>query len=608
MIPDDVVAQVKARADIVGVIGEFVQLKKAGREFRGLSPFKKEKTPSFYVNPAKAFFHDFSSGQSGDVFSFLMKHLGMSFVDAVKFVGARSGVEVREVRRRQGREDPLRPYYEAVAYASAFFQERLWEWAGGRGARDYLEKRGIGRQSGEDFGLGFAPDDWRTFREAAAVHGLDEKILLDVGLLKKSEKSDDPYDAFRNRIIFPIESESGRVLAFGGRVLGPTGRGAPKYLNSPENPVFHKGEVLYGLGKARNHIRRSGSVMVVEGFMDVVSLATVDMRNVVAPLGTALTEVHAGLLKRYTTQVRLLFDNDPAGQRATFRAADILLGQGLHPSVVTLPDGEDPDSVARSGGAEAVREFVTQAVDVLDRKIAILEERDYFGSIEKTRRALDRLLPTLRAVTDPRLRDIYIARVSERTGVRPETLVAELGERVPSQVAASRRGYRRRARVPVSPQGMGPDQELLRLMLHHPEWIEKVAESVGPSDLEDGSDRVIFEELISDPGLVALPEGAPPEAVRRFERLKAEPGTDGEVEQVFADVVARIRTRDINRRMESKRARLHAAVDYQEKVQLTVDLEELRREKMALPTTDWAGSARAQVNIGNTQRKREGTQ
>ncbi len=608
MIPDEVVAEVKARADIVGVIGEFVQLKKAGREFRGLSPFKKEKTPSFYVNPTKAFFHDFSSGESGDVFSFLMKHQGMSFVDAVKYVGARSGVEVREIRRAQGREDPWRPYYEASAYANTFFQERLWEREDGRRAREYLEKRGIGREAGEEFGLGCAPDDWRAFREAAAVHGLEERILLDIGLLKKSEKTEEPYDAFRNRIIFPIESEAGRVLAFGGRLLGRTGKGAPKYLNSPESPIFQKGEVLYGLRKARNHIRRNASVLVVEGFMDVVSLASVDIRNVVAPLGTAMTEAHAGLLKRYTTQVRLLFDSDPAGQRATFRAADILLARGLHASVVTLPDGEDPDSVARSGGAEAVREFVSQAVDVLDRKIAMLEERDYFATIEKTRRALDRLLPTVRAVTDPRLRDIYVARVAERTGVRPETLVEEIGQRAVPPATAPRRAYRRRGRVPPGPTGMGPDQELLRLMLHHRDWIEKAAESIGPSDLADGADRVIFEGLIADPGLVALPEGTSSEAVRRFEQLKAEPGTAKELEQVFAEVLARIMAKVINRRMDGVRARLRSAADHQEKVQLTGDLEELRREKAALPGADWSGSARALVNIGKTQRKREGAQ
>ena len=604
MIPDDVVEEVRARADIVGVIGEFVQLKKAGREFRGLSPFKKENTPSFYVIPAKAFFHDFSSGESGDVFSFLMKHQGMSFVDAVKFVGARSGVEVREVGKGKGRDDPWRPYYEATAHAGAFFKERLWEWEGGRAARDYLEGRGIGQEAGERFGLGYAPDEWGAFREAASVHGLDEGILLELGLLKKSEKGGDPYDAFRNRIIFPIESVSGRVLAFGGRLLGPTGKGAPKYLNSPESPIFHKGEILYGLGWARNHIRRGESVLVVEGFMDVVSLAAVDIRNVVAPLGTALTESHARLVKRYTTQVRLLFDSDPAGLRATFRAADTLLGEGLHASVVTLPDGEDPDSVARSGGAEAVRGFVAQAVDVLDRKIAILEKHDYFGSIEKTRRALDRLLPTLRAVKDPSLRDIYLTRVAGRTGVQADTLEAELRRPGTRYRVPQGRTPRRRSRPAPRFHGLGPERTLLLLMTKHREYVDKVSESIGPSDLEDRVKRVIFEALIADPELVSLPAGTIPEAVQLFEELMADPETLASPEQVLASAVSAIETNGDNRRRDSLQDEIRRTPEGPEQKRLVRELERLTK-KTGGRTPDWRRSARTMRDIGRAHREGE---
>ena len=597
MIPDDVVEEVRARADIVGVIGEFVQLKKAGKEFRGLSPFKKEKTPSFYVIPAKAFFHDFSSDESGDVFSFLMKHQGMSFVDAVKYVGARSGVDVREVRRGRGGDDPWRPYYEASAHANAFFQERLWEWEGGEGARSYLEGRGIDREAGERFGLGFAPDDWSALREAASVHGLDEGILLELGLLKKSEKGRDPYDAFRNRIVFPIESVSGRVLAFGGRLLGKEGKGAPKYLNSPESPIFHKGEVLYGLSWARNHIRRDASVMVVEGFMDVVSLAATGIRNVVAPLGTSLTESHARLLKRYTTQVRILFDSDPAGLRATFRAADTLLGQGLHASVVTLPDGEDPDSVARSGGADAVRGFVAQAVDVLDRKIAILEERGWFDSIEKTRRALDRLLPTLRVARDARLRDIYVTRVAERTGVRRETLTEEL---LAAPVRPRRVGAAPARRRPAPRfRGLGAERTLLLLLINHREWIEKSAERVGPSDLEDDANRVIFEALIADPELVALPEGTRPEAVDRFEELNADPETLADPARVFDDTVAKVEGNRIGRRLDALEAEIRSSGTGEQR-RLIRDKENLMKERQALPV-DWRRSGKALSNLGRTR-------
>ena len=594
MIPGDVVEEVRARADIVEVIGEFVQLRKAGREFRGLSPFKKEKTPSFYVIPAKAFFHDFSSGESGDVFSFLMKHQGMSFVDAVKHVGARSGVDVREVRRGRGRDDPWRAYYEASAHANAFFQERLWEWKGGAGARAYLEGRGIDREAGESFELGYAPDEWGAFRGAASAQGLDENVLLELGLVKKSEKGNEPYDAFRNRIVFPIASVTGRVLAFGGRLLGRTGKGAPKYLNSPESPIFHKGEVLYGLNRARNHIRRDASVLVVEGFMDVVSLAAVGIRNVVAPLGTSLTEAHARLLKRYTNQVRLLFDGDAAGMRATFRAADTLLARGLNASVVTLPEGEDPDSVARSEGADAVRAFVAQAVDVLDRKIAILKERGYFDSIEKTRRALDRLLPTLRAARDERLRDIYVTRVAELTGVRPDTLLEELRQR-PARVGRARVTTPRPRPAPHV-HGLGEERTLLLLLVKERDWIERAGERVGPSDLEDGTNRVIFEALIADPELAVLPEGAPPEAARRFERLMGDPETMASPERVLDDVAARIRGNAYDRRLRAiEREMRHAGTE--EQVRLVRDKERLMKEKQALPV-DWRRSARAMREIG----------
>lgn len=589
MIPDDVVEEVRARADIVGIIGEFVQLKKAGKDFRGLSPFKREKTPSFYVIPVKSFFHDFSSGESGDVFSFLMKHQGMSFVDAVKYVGARSGVEVREVRRGRKGEDPRRPYYEATAHAGAFFRERLWEWDGGADARRYLEGRGITRETGERFGLGYAPDDWGALRDAASARGINEGILLELGLLKKSEKRDRPYDAFRNRIIFPIEAVSGRLLAFGGRILGPTGKGAPKYLNSPESPIFHKGEILYGLSWAGNHVRRQGAALLVEGFTDALSLAAAGIRHAVAPLGTALTDAHARLLKRYTKQVRILFDNDPAGQRATFRAADVLLAQGVHASVVTLPEGEDPDSVARAGGSEAVEALVEEAVDVLDRKIAILEEHDYFSSIEKTRNALDRLLPTLRAVTDPRLRDIYLTRVAECTGVRRETLEAELRDS-PSRAQSAGTGPPVRRRRPAARfHGLGPERQLLLFLVKHRDWIDRAGERLGPSDLEDGSCRVIFQELLDDPALTAMPEGFPPEVERFFEGLMG----DREVppDEVFDDVVLRLENRARDRHRKALYQELHGARTPEEEQRLLKDIQDLNKEEQALGT-DWRRSAR----------------
>lgn len=590
MIPDRIVEEVRARADIVGIIGEFVRLTKAGKEFKGLSPFKEERTPSFFVVPSKAFFHDFSSGESGDVFKFLMKHQGMSFVEAVKFVGARSGVDVREEKSGGARDDFLRPHYEALAFAADFFRERL-DSDSGKAARDYLQSRGIGMGAAEAFGVGCAPDGWSAFRQAAAVHGIDEELLLELGLLKKGEakKGEAPsaYDAFRNRIVFPIQSVTGRVVGFGGRLLGKEGRGAPKYLNSPDSPVFHKGEILYGLDKAKNHVRREGCVLIVEGFMDVVSLGAIGIRNAAAPLGTSLTDAHAALLARYSKEARLLFDSDAAGLRATFRAADVLLAHSVHPSVATLPDGEDPDSVARSGGAEAVKRFVSQAVDVLDRKVAILEERDYFSSIEKKRNALDRLLPTLRAVRDPTLRDMYVAKVSDLTGVERETLDAELRKDSDRAAASSRASPPPRRRPAPRLHGRSPERTLVQLLLRDRAWIDRVVEKVGPSDLEDRACRVIFEALIEDAELKSLPEDTAPEVVRLFEDLMTDREELTPASRVFDDVVSMIQAREIERRNPD----VPSDADEAEKARLAKEKEEVVKKKNAL-RLDWSKTAR----------------
>lgn len=586
MIPDRIVEEVRARADIVDVIGQFVQLKRAGSEWKGLSPFKQERTPSFCVIPAKAFFHDFSSGQSGDVFKFLMKHQGMSFVDAVKYVGARCGVEVVESRRGPDAENVLRPYFEALAFAAGFFREQLLA-DGGKKARDYLEGRGIGAEVAERCEIGFAPDGWQQFRKAVGVHGMAEDLLLELGLLKKSEARDEAYDAFRDRVVFPIKTANGRVAGFGGRLLGKEGKGAPKYLNSSESPVFRKGEVLYGLDLARNHVRLEGCALLVEGFMDVVSLSAVGVRNAVAPLGTALTEAHASLLSRYAKEARILFDSDPAGLRATFRAADVLLAHGVHPSVATLPDGEDPDSVARSGGAAAIKKFVGQAVDVLDRKAAILQERDYFSSIERKRSALDRLLPTVRAAKDPALRDMYLAKVSELTGVERATLEAEAGRPAAVPPVAARAEPRRARRPPGRLDGRGPGRMLLLLLLRNRAWIDAAGEKIAPEDLEDRACRAIFERLVDDPDLETWPEDGDPEVGRRFAELMGDPEELGPASRVFDEMVREIKSRGIER----ANINVPSHADEAEKARLAREKEERVKQKNAY-RPDWKKAAR----------------
>ncbi len=593
MIPDDMVEEVRAAADIVDVIGEFVQLKKAGREYKANCPFHEERTPSFYVVPAKGFYKCFGCGKSGDVFSFVMERQGLDFVEAVKHVAGRAGVQVREVKRSQEEEDPNRPLYEINGFARDWFRRQLEDATVGAAAREYLEGRGISADVCERYGLGFAPDEWRALRDAAAKHGLEEELMLEVGLLGSSERSREPYDRFRGRIMFTIESRSGRVIAFGGRILDGDTKDAPKYLNSPETPIYHKGSNLYGLSWARHSIRREESALVVEGYMDVVSLAAHGFENVVAPLGTALTPEQAKLLSRYTKRVLLLFDSDAAGLRATFKAGDTLLEAGLHPAVVTLPPGEDPDTLVRSEGREGLEQYLDQAVDVLDRKLQILDEKDYFSSIERTRSAVDRLLPTIRAASDPALRDIYVAKVADRTGVRRETLEAEMKRAAsgsaPTRVATPPSVPRIAAhRVPK----LGAERILLLLMTKNPDFVERAGEHVGAGDFVDVAYRTIFQALLDDPELRAPPVSMDPVAARRLQEILSDPEELAHAGRVFEESVARMHVAALDRRSQDLDLRIAAAAGDGEKRTLIEEKERVSRERRELHPDDWTTTAR----------------
>jgi DNA primase len=598
VIPDDVIDEVRARADIVDIIGEMVPLKKAGREYKANCPFHEERTPSFYVVPDKGFYKCFGCGKSGSVFDFVMERQGMDFVEAVKYVAGRAGVEVREVQRSRPEEDPNRPLYEINAFARSWFREQLVDEKVGATARGYLEGRGIGAEVAERFGLGWAPDEWRAFRDAATKHGFDEELMLLLGLLKESEKSTEPYDGFRGRVMFPIEGLSGKVIAFGGRILEGGGRDGPKYINSPETPVYHKGENLYGLSWAKNVIRREEAAMVVEGYMDVVSLAAAGVENVVAPLGTALTPEQAKLLSRYCTRVLLLFDSDAAGLRATFKAGDVLLEAGLHPAVVTLPPGEDPDTLVRAQGANALTALVDDAVDVLDRKLQILDERDYFASIERTRSAVDRLLPTLRAAADPTLRDIYVRRVADRTGVRPETLETEMRKARPSHGHPSHghpppprptpSAHNMRTKI----RGRGAESQLLKVMVRGVEWVERAAELISPQDFEDPHHRAIFQALLEDPELRAPPAAMDPVVAQRFDEILSDPGELAHGIDVFTHSVNRIRVSALDHRVQDLQRRIESAAGDEEKLELMAVKSKLAAELRELDHNYWGSALR----------------
>jgi DNA primase len=547
MIPDSLLEEVRARADIVEIVGEHLPLKRAGKDFKALCPFHHEKTPSFYVVPAKGIYKCFGCGESGDAFSFVMKRTGASFLEAVRMIAGKVGIDIPADTVDRGAEEPNRAVYAAIAFAADHFQRQLVEDAG-EAARRYLEGRAISSETAVRFQIGCAPDEWRGLREAAQRHGIEDDVLLAAGLIKESERAEEPYDRFRDRIIFPVADVPGRLLAFGGRAMR-LAENVPKYLNSPETVIYHKGQILYGLNWSRSAIRREGAALVVEGYMDYVSLASRGIEHVVAGMGTALTVEQANLVARYTAKAYLLYDSDTAGLRATFRSADALLRAGVHPLVVTLPPGEDPDSLVRRNGPDALRTRIEQSLDVIERKIQMLDDRGYFGDIDGSRRALDRLLPTLRSTIDPALRDIYVARVAERIGVRRETLEHEI-ENASSTTGAAR--YRP-ASPAAPPSRVRPEQPatssrgaaerlLLLLMMRDNALVAQAAAALSAEEWMDPAHREIFEALVQRAGSgdarAELHLSAP--AALRLHELERDPTEVADADQSFYDAVADI--------------------------------------------------------------------
>lgn len=527
---DSTIEEVRERADILELIGESVRLKRSGRTWRGPCPLHGGEGPNFSVDPSRGIFKCFVCGEGGDVFAFVMKHMGMDFPTAVRHVAEHAGVEIPE--EGEQREDPWAHLREALAFAAEWFAARLRDEEEGSDAREYLERRGVAPEHWEPFGIGLAPDGWRGLIEAARAHGITDETLMQAGLAATSQKAPEPYDRFRNRLVFTIHDLRDRPIGFGGRALGDDEH-APKYINSPESPVFHKGRHLFGLVRARHEMRRAGYGMIGEGFMDVVSLHVHGFKTAVAPLGTALTPEQAELLARYAKKAYLLYDNDAAGLRATFRAGDTLLAAGVHPMVVTLPEGEDPDSVLRSGGRKALSALVEDAVDLLDRKLQILERQGYLETIEGQRRAVDGLLSTLRAVKDPALLDLYLARASEGTGVRRQTLVSEVTRSSEAARRPRRTGGDRGApgggpgATPAEHRGTLPSTErtILVLLLRDPELLETAdAEGLEAEHFRHPGLRRIYETLrgVDEPDTTKIAERLDPAEVPLLERLSSD--------------------------------------------------------------------------------------
>lgn len=432
MISQKTIDKIFSTIRVEEIIGEYVQLKRAGSNFKGLSPFHEEKTPSFVVSPSKQIWKDFSSGKGGTAITFLMEIESFTYPEALRHAAKKYGIEIEEDQVEYSEEQKKAQSEREILYkihevANTFFQENLWETEEGKTiALSYFKERELHEDIIKKFQLGYSPEKKNAFTEYALAKGYEKEILEKSGISIFPENSPSGIDRFRERVIFPIHSFSGRVLGFGARILKSNVKTA-KYLNSPETEIYHKSNVLYGLNQSKQAISRENLCLLVEGYMDVISLHQSGIENVVASSGTALTTEQIKLIKRLTENVTILFDGDAAGIKASFRSIDMLLSEGMNIRVVLFPDGDDPDSFARKNPRDFVEDFIkNKAKDFIDFKAEILLKEANNDPIKKAEAIRD-IVKSIGFVSNALKQEVYLKQVSTQFGLSEQSLFNELG-------------------------------------------------------------------------------------------------------------------------------------------------------------------------------------
>lgn len=487
-ISEEILEKVKEQNDIVDVISESVRLKRSGRNFSGLCPFHNEKTPSFSVSQDKQIYKCFGCGESGNVISFVMKNRNMPFVEAVKYLADRANIRIES---EQGRISPTAKkreiLYKVNVEAARFFYSNLKNT---REAKEYFLNRGIKEETIKKFGLGFAKDSWNNLILHLRKLGFKDDLLLEAGLVSTSERTGNKYDRFRNRVIFPVFDYRGKVIGFGGRVLDDS---KPKYLNSPETLVFQKGTNLYGLNFAIKSKMQDRYFIMVEGYMDLITLHQYGITNVVASLGTALTTNQARLLKRYADKVIISYDADIAGQAATMRGLEILKDAGFDVRVLSIPQGKDPDEYVRSNGKEAFIKLINNAESLIDYRIKKAEEginlKDSNDLVKYGKRVTE-ILANVNSIE----KDVYIKKISENTGIREQTLYDLLSKKMTKSIkenAFMNNKEENGTKLYLEPAFLKAERSLMKLCLEE-EYFDYISQVINQDELILPEHKEIF--------------------------------------------------------------------------------------------------------------------
>jgi DNA primase len=581
-IPQDVIEEIRRRNDIVDVISEYLPLKSSGGTYKALCPFHSEKTPSFTVTRQKQIFHCFGCGVGGNVFHFVMKYEHLNFPEAVASLAKRGGVTVPK-SRSHGLASPLEAHKERLygmnEMAAEFFHTVLLTAPQGERARTYLRERGIDTGSIERFKLGYAPAGWDSLLRHGAERGFPPQMLVEVGLVKARDDGHGFYDRFRDRLMFPICNVMGRVVALGGRLLEALPE-APKYLNSPETAIYKKGTLLYGLHLAKQPIRAEGQVLIVEGYLDLISLFQAGIENVVATLGTALTRSHVQLLKAYAKEAVLVFDGDTAGRSAALRGKEYFL-QGhvryflpgaqvsslkgalegdLHAKVVLLPQGHDPDTFVQREGRDALLAKVREAQPFIEFLLDAEAAGHDLASVQGKLAYVRKLLPVIVNLANQVERTEYLSELVKRTGIAPSALADEL-----HKLRQGSPSHERAAETHYFPS-LGPERLLVQLLLTHRAWIPHTRMQLHYDCVQEPNLRAILQALYllaPDTGeleVAALLERLPDERQRDLvARLVLEPLGDEGVQQQIDDCLTAIQRRGVEAQLKGLKEEMHEA-------------------------------------------------
>ena len=483
-IPDKIIEQVQERSDIVEVISRYVPLKKVGRNHKAPCPFHHEKTPSFVVSPDKQIYHCFGCGAGGNVFSFLMKHENLQFLEALEMLADKAGVTLPQSSFRGGETSSLaKELYKANELACQFFQANL---AGNKGAKEYLALRGIGEEAIKKFKIGYAADSWESLLNFFKTKSIAAGIVEKAGLAIANDKGGH-YDRFRNRITFPIIDLKDRALGFGARVLDSS---LPKYLNSPETPIYSKGRNLYGLNFSKDNIKKKGHALIVEGYLDFLVPYQAGVQNIIATLGTALTVDQIKMLKRFTNTVVTIYDPDEAGESASLRSLDLFVGEDVNVYIAELPSGYDPDGYIRKFGAEEFAKVVKSSKNIFDYKFDKVAKRFNASTTHGKASIASEMLPTLAKINNAVTKSELVKKLAQRLAVDEEAIRTELKKVKPDYSERSERKFVI-GPVEIKRDSRKAEMVVLALLLEGRDFVDRVASALAMEEFKNSSVRDI---------------------------------------------------------------------------------------------------------------------